>query len=171
MNVRLQLIAMSSESSSVANLKKQIDEIAEINIESSQNVSDLLADINLLSPKSTSSPSSTNDNDDHLLDFLDDSELCNETPKSHKYNISLSPPEGSSFALSSSNSNTTSPKSISNDHESDINSFLTAFNTKYDLTACSLFDVLELIDALLANSTKKQKKNLKQIENVTLDVN
>ena len=150
---------MSSESSSVANLKKQIDEIAEINIESSQNVSDLLADINLLSPKSNSSPTSPNESDDHLLDFLDDSELCNETPKSHKYINSFSPQEGSSFALSSSNSNVNSPNSANIDHESDVNSFLTAFNTKYDLAACSLFDVLDLIDSLLSNSSKKQKKN------------
>ncbi|OHS99410.1 hypothetical protein TRFO_34130 [Tritrichomonas foetus] len=143
---------MSSESSSVANLQKQINAIAEINVESSQNASDLLADINLLSPKSNSSPKSSNDSDEHLLDFLDDSQLLDMTPKSDKYGVSFSPP-GSSFCLSNSNS----PQSNSGDQDSDINAFITAFNTKYDLAACTLFDILDLVDSMLINTSKQPK--------------
>ena len=150
---------MSSDSSSITNLKKQIDAIAEINVDTSQDGSDLLANIDLLTPKSNSSNKSSNDSDDHLLDFLDNSQLLSDTPKSNKFKTEFSPPD-SSFALSTSSS----PNSNNNEHETDITAFITAFNTKYDLAAVTLFDVLDLIDSMIEKQSKPEKKEKEEKE-------
>lgn len=145
----------STESSSVSNLQKQIDNIAEVDIESSHNASDLLMDLNLSAQKSDMH--SSNQSDEQILNLLSDSQFNEGTPKSHKYDNSFSP-DGSSFGFSLMNSNSNSPQSITSDHNSDIDSFLTAFNTKYNLAACTLFDVLDLIDSLLSNTEKEEKE-------------
>ncbi|OHS94531.1 hypothetical protein TRFO_39299 [Tritrichomonas foetus] len=71
----------SSTSSSIQRLKEKIDAQSDFDFDSSQNVSELLGSMNaFLSPSSNptfSSPtiSSQNDEDEHLLDFLNDSQI------------------------------------------------------------------------------------------------
>ena len=124
----------SSTSSSVAAMRKQIDALS---VGDSQNVSDLFADLST----SPSVPTSPNDSDNHLLDFL------NESGSSAKLTPSMKKKD---YLFMSSSPDL----SFGGGRESDVNAFLTAFNSKYDVAATSLFDALDLMDTLMLKSRR-----------------
>ena len=105
----------------------------------SQNVSDLFGDLST----SPSVPTSPNESDNHLLDFLDGTgSSISLTPSLKKKDYKYMESSGDiSFGMGST-------------RESDVNAFITAFNSKYDVAATSLFDALDLIDSLMMKAKR-----------------
>lgn len=153
---------MNSSKSSTDALVNQINAISDVSTESAHNISDLLADLSSAPGSPSSSNSSPLVSDEHILDILDDS------------NISLLPEEDDDI-FNNSNSDLSisgmiSPKSSSgiSCNSSDAESFLTAFNARYDMQASTLFDVLDIIDSMVRKnkhtSTPKVIVDTKQVE-------
>lgn len=144
----------SSCSSNVAALQKRIEGLSDVDIESSQNVSDLLADI------STSPSVPTSPIDNHSLSSLsekDTSVALTPESKNKKGSLILSSSPAGSFSIGSPGS------SSEIGGESDTRAFLAAFNSKYNATASTLFDVLDIVDELVGKSQKPVKEEFKPV--------
>ena len=149
---RLELEMSSSCSSNVAALQKQMEGLSDVEIESSQNISDLLADISTSPSVPTSPP------DDNSVSSLSENGASVEvTPESKckKGRSLLSSSAAGSFGL-------VSPGSSSDiGGESDTKVFLAAFNSKYNVNVSTLFDVLDVVEDIIGKSKAAAKEESK----------
>ena len=142
----------SSCSSNVAALQKQMDGLSDVEIESSQNISDLLTDISTSPSVPTSPP------DDNSVSSLSENGASVEATPESKYKKGrslLSSSAAGSFGL-------VSPGSSSDiGGESDTRVFLAAFNSKYNVNVSTLFDVLDVIEEIIGKSKAAAKEESK----------
>jgi hypothetical protein len=126
---------MRASSSSCAELTQQIAELTQRNAKLPDD--DVPDDISL-------SPGFSNPGSFALSDDLKQSLPPEQEPKfpdSPECSLSLSSP----------------PTSPASDGGSDVGAFLSAFNSKYDVCATNLFDILDLIDSRILNLRHKHK--------------
>lgn len=154
----------SSSSLSMTKLKKHIDALSDLNFDSSQNVSDLMGSLSIFSNQSTptfSTPTASTyeDEDDHLLDFLDSSKIDISTVDNSleqsdiSVNIDFTPPKISRRRIGKKDK----PK-LNKSKENDVPDFLDSFNNKFNLKATNLNEVIDFIESMNLNEDENKKQ-------------
>lgn len=141
---------MDSTSSGAATLAKEIEDLDDFDPDLSENVSDLLAGMT----GSSSLRLSSHDSDEHLLDFLNDRTIDISVSSKRK---------GMSFLSDGSPGYESRHSSSDIGGDSDASAFLIAFNSKFDVTATNLFDVLDLVDSLIAKKASPPRRSLANV--------